>query len=130
MNVCVEIPEIRGAGQYRIDVAGESFYQNNLTAICGERGIYGTELEVRAQLELLDDNPYDKHAVRVTIQGLQVGHLSREDARAFRRLVRYGPLSLHEAFECAALVCGGWDRGRGDTGHYGVRLDLTLYDNE
>ena len=128
MEECFEIPVIPGIGAYRVDVAGESFYEESFAALCGERTIEGVRIEVRAQLILEDDNPHDKHAVRVTIQGLQVGHLSREDARAFRRCVRYGSLSEHEVFECAGLICGGWDHGPGDVGNFGVRLDLVLDD--
>jgi hypothetical protein len=126
MEECIAAPFIEGAGNYRIDVAGESFYEESFAALCGERTIEGVRIESRAQLTLQDDNPHDKHAVAVSIGGHQVGHLSRDDARAFRRLVRYGPLSLHERFECSALICGGWDRGDGDVGNYGVRLDLLL----
>lgn len=128
MNECSEIPCIEGIGKYWLDVAGESFYSDSFMALCGDRSIFGVDMKVRAHLELEDDNPYDKNAVRVVIQGHQVGHLSREHARAFRRMVRYGPLSVHEVFECAALICGGWDKGGGDVGHYGVRLDLVLDD--
>lgn len=126
MEICTEIPFIRGPGKYRVDVAGESFYDESFKELVGDRTISGARIEVAARLELCDDNPYDKQAVRVTIKGYQVGHLSREDARAFRRLVRYGALAEHEEFACAARICGGWDRGEGDTGHFGVRLDLAL----
>jgi hypothetical protein len=128
-DICVELPFIRGQSQYRIDVAGESFYDNSFKELVGERTISGVRMEVVARLELCDDNPHDKNAVRVTIKGYQVGYLSREDARAFRRLVRYGALAEHEEFECAARICGGWDRGEGDVGHFGVRLDLILNDD-
>lgn len=111
-----------------MDVAGESFYPESFKALCGSRSIFGVDMKVRARLELEDTNPHDKYAVRVAIEGHQVGYLSREHARAFRRLVRYGSLSVHEVFECAALICGGWDKGGGDVGHYGVRLDIKLYD--
>ncbi len=124
MEDCIEIPVMKGSRSFRVDVAGESFYEESFAALCGERTIEGIRIEVRARLTLQDDNPHDKHAVRVTIQGHPVGHLSRDHARAFRRQVRYGPLSAHEVFECAALICGGWDRGEGDVGNYGVRLDL------
>lgn len=126
MDELVEIPVISGAGNFLVDVAGESFYEESFAALCGERTIEGIRIEVRAQLILEDENPHDKRAVRVTIQGHPVGHLSRDDARAFRRLVRYGSLSKHEVFECAGLICGGWDRGEGDIGNFGVRLDLVL----
>jgi hypothetical protein len=115
-----------GVGYYWVDVAGESFYPDSFAALCGDRSIFGADMKVRARLELEDSNPHDKCAVRVMINGYQVGHLSREHARAFRRLVRYGPLSVHEIFECAGLICGGWDKGDGNVGHFGVRLDLRL----
>lgn len=128
MDDCLEIPIMAGTGKFHVDVAGESFYEESFAALCGERTIEGIRIDVRAQLTLEDDNPHDKHAVRVTIEGHQVGHLSRADARAFRRLVRYGRLSEHEVFECSGLICGGWDRGDGDRGNFGVRLDLVLDD--
>lgn len=121
-----KIPFIPGPRQYGIDVAGESFYPESFAALVGARRLEGVKIEVRAQLALQDNNPHDRQAVQVTIQGHPVGHLSREHARAFRRAVRYGKLSEHETFECAALICGGWDRGDGDAGHFGVRLDLAL----
>lgn len=125
-DICAGVPFMGGRAAYRVDVAGESFYDDSFKELCGERTIEGIRIETTALLQLCDDNPYDKYAVRVTIKGYPVGHLSREDARAFRRLVRYGALSEHEEFECAAIICGGWDRGEGDTGHFGVRLDLIL----
>jgi hypothetical protein len=129
MNECLEIPVISGTGRFLVDVAGESFYEESFAALCGERTIEGIRVNVAAQMELCDDNPHDNRAVRVTIQGHPVGHLSREDARAFRRLVRYGSLAEHEVFECAAVIVGGWDRGEGNLGHFGVRLDLNLYED-
>jgi len=119
-----EIPVITGPGHYAIDVAGESFYRDSFTTICGPYCEDGYNLEVRAHLVLQDDNPHDKKAVQVRINGLPVGHLSRDMAREFRRAVRYGKLSEYEVFECAAIIRGGWDRGPGDRGDYGVRLDL------
>lgn len=122
------IPFVRGPGYYPINVAGESFYPESFIALCGARRNQSVNIEARAQLVLQDDNPHDKMAVAVSIQGHPVGHLPREYARAFRRTVRYGRLSTHEHFECRALICGGWDQGNGNAGHYGVRLDLSLDD--
>lgn len=128
MEEYVEVPVFVGTGNYRVDVAGESFYEESFIALCGERTIEGVRIEVRTKLILEDNNPHDKQAVKVMVQGHQVGHLSRVDARAFRRRVRYGSLSEHEVFECAGLICGGWDHGPGDIGNFGVRLDLNLDD--
>lgn len=118
------IPRITGPGYFRINVAGESFYRDNLAKICGPRREEGINLKAYAHLILDDENSHDKKAVRVEIQGLHIGHLPRQAARDFRRIVRYGELSLHETFECAAVIRGGWDRGPADSGDYGVRLDL------
>jgi hypothetical protein len=123
-----EIPFIFGPREYRINVAGESFYPESFASLCGPRRGEAVNIRVRAQLQLQDDNMHDKPAVQVTINGLPVGHLSREHARAFRRTVRYGRLSEHELFECEAVICGGWDHGDGNVGNFGVRLDLSLDD--
>lgn len=123
------VPRITGPGYFRINVAGESFYRDNLAKICGPRSEDGINLEAYAHLILDDDNPHDNKAVRVEIHGLQVGHLPRQAARDFRRIVRYGKFSVHEMFECAALIRGGWDRGSDDRGDYGVRLDLPQDDD-
>lgn len=121
------IPIIRGPGLYLINVAGESFYPGSFALLCGPRGTEPVEIEARAQLRLQDDNPHDAQAVHVTISGYPVGHLKREHARAFRRSVRYGPLSAHEVFECDAKIVGGW-ANETSNGHFGVRLDLRLED--
>jgi hypothetical protein len=65
------------------------------------------------------DNPADPMAVRIEVQGHTVGYLSRYQAVQFRK-------RSQTAVDCGAKIVGGWDRGRGDTGHFGVELDLTL----
>jgi hypothetical protein len=69
------------------------------------------------------DNPYDPNAVAVYIAGRKVGHLPRPAAQAFapvdRRLAEQRQVGA-----CSATITGGWDRGDGDTGHFGITLDL------
>jgi hypothetical protein len=125
----LKIPFIKGQDRFQVNVAGESFYPDSFAALCGARTRDGIAFPARAQLTLDDQNVHDKNAVTVVIDGHQVGHLPREAARAFRRTVRYGDLAVHETFECAALINGGWDRGGGDAGHFGVKLDLALFDD-
>ena len=103
----IEVPFIAGPLTFRVDVAGESFYEASFMELCGPRTLEGFRVPASAILHLQDNNPYDSKAVAVTISGHPVGHLSRECARAFRRSVRYGPLSTFELFECAALIVGG-----------------------
>lgn len=125
----IYIPFIKGHDHFQINVAGESFYPDAFAALCGARVRDGILLTARATLTLDDGNAYDRYAVKVEIEGHKVGHLPREAARAFRRSVRYGELAEHEVFECAALINGGWDKGGGDTGNFGVKLDLSLFED-
>ena len=95
---------------YNQAVVGESFYQGAISKIVREKG-----REVSAHLELEDDNVFDRKAVKVTIRGLTVGHLSRADARKFRKT--YG-----RNITCDALITGG----REDAPTYGVQLDIDI----
>lgn len=123
-----DAPFIAGPSTFRVDVAGESFYTTSFAELCGQRTLEGVRIPATARLQLQDDNPHDRLAVAVSIAGHPVGHLSRDDARAFRRSVRYGKLSAFEVFECVAMIVGGWDRGEDDMGNFGVKLDLMLTD--
>ena len=112
-----------GPGEYNLKAVGTSKYQSALDEICGGKTDEGQERKVRAVLFHEDDNPHDKNAVRVDIEGRTVGHLSRSDARNYRKqLSALGHPSITAA--CSAMIVGGWDRGHGDAGDYGVRLDL------
>jgi hypothetical protein len=72
-------------GHEDLEVVGESHYQENLWRLAsprrpGER----VRCPVHASLVAEDGNPYDANAVAVWVQGLKVGHLSRDDARRYR----------------------------------------------
>jgi hypothetical protein len=102
-------------------VVGESHYQVALETICGSKQEYGQATWTdEVQLIPEDDNPYDPNAVRVEIEERQVGYLSRTDAVSYRR--KHGK----SVITCEAIIVGGWDRGHGDRGNYGVRLNLRL----
>lgn len=112
-----------GPGDFAIDVVGESRYQNALEIAAGGRTEDGCEKIVNAVLVLEDSNPHDPKAVHVLIGGRVCGYLSREDARAYRtQLKKAGHPRITAS--CKAVIVGGWDRGGGDRGHFGVRLDL------
>jgi hypothetical protein len=53
----------------------------------------------------------------------EVGHLSRPAAQAFAP-VGQRLAEQRQVGACSAIITGGWDRGDGDTGHFGVTLDL------
>jgi hypothetical protein len=110
-------------GTYDVDVVGESHYQDALEAICGGRTEHGHRHEAEAYLAPEDDNPHDAKAVRVQIQNRVVGYLDRETARSFRKQMKnIGMIGV--VAKCNAIIVGGWDRGAGDRGHFGVKLDL------
>ena len=112
-----------GPGTYSVDVVGESHYQKALERICGGRTENSQRLVVEAFLVLEDDNPHDSKAVRISIQGKTVGYLDRETARSFRKQIA-GIRMTGVAAKCSAIIVGGWHRGGGDRGHFGVKLDL------
>jgi hypothetical protein len=109
--------EVSGSGAFLTPVVGESFYQLALEAIAGRRTEHGWNLPAKATLVCENSNSHDPKAVRVDICGQRVGYLSRERARKHRQ--RYGQRTVH----CAALIVGGWERN-GETGHFGVKLDI------
>lgn len=63
---------------------------------------------------------YDPMAVHVEVDKKIVGYLSRRDARRYRR--KYGELTR----AAGAHISGGWNRGGGLVGYFGVRLDINL----
>lgn len=111
---------------FDVPVVGESNYQAALESICGGRTEDGVDKIVDAALVLEDSNPYDAQAVRVDIEGKTVGYLSRANARRFRERLAGSGGEVGSALACKARIRGGWDRGDGDRGHYGVSLNLSM----
>lgn len=70
-------------------MVGESHHQDALLAVSGggRRQYGGVKLEAVAELLSDRDNVYDRNAVEVRLDGLTMGHLSREDALELRPLV-------------------------------------------
>lgn len=109
-------------GDEDLEVVGESFYQENLWLLAGGRsGGSRVRVEVTAVLAAEPDNPYDANAVGVWIDGLKVGHLSREDARQYRP----GLFALQERRGAPIALPGvivGGGSGRDRKGLLGVFL--------
>ena len=94
---------LQGSGAFALAIVGESHYQEALEAICGPRSDEGEDRRLEARLVLEDDNPHDSMAVRVDIQGLTVGYLSREHARQYRnQLAKAGYVSADAYAYCKA----------------------------
>ena len=79
-------------------------------------------MKITAVLAAEPDNPYDTHAVAVWIDGLKVGHLSRDDARLYQP----GLLALQERYgkpvALAGVIAGRGTRD-GGLGRLGLFLD-------
>jgi hypothetical protein len=116
------VPFVQGPGAFSFDIVGESYYQDALAIIAGAKTEEGHEYFCRAQLRTEPDNPHDRNAVGVLIDGRKVGHLSRQDAEAYVAMLR-NIGTPNQPYEVAAKIVGGWRRKRGE-GHYGVKLDL------
>jgi hypothetical protein len=115
-------PQLLPSGK-TVEVVGESYYQDALDAVCGGKCEDGHQVMCQAELRPEPHNEYDKNAVGVYVDGQKVGHLSRADANRLQRRL----LSLRQRGKlpmCRALITGGWYRGPGDEGHYGIRLDF------
>src|SRR5690606_6450194 len=112
-----------GPGTYDFDIVGESKYQDALESICGGRTEESAEHLAMAFLYLEDSNPYDNMAVRVEIDGLTVGYLSRDNARSYRaQLKQLGQERI--VCRCNAKEGGGWRPSRADPGHFGGKREL------
>ena len=101
---------------FSLEVVGESNYQKALIQVAGPKRKESANVFVTAEVICEDGNPHDSYAVRVDVQGKTVGYLSREAARIWRKGVSSTRIT------CSAVIRGGWDRGSGDQGHYGIWL--------
>lgn len=101
-----------------LKIVGESHYQEALEELAGGRTEDSAEIEVDVSLVPESDNAHDPNAVGVEIDGELVGYLSRASAKKYRAV--FGNATTHE---WPARIVGGWDRGSGDRGSFGVQLD-------
>jgi hypothetical protein len=111
------------AGFEEVEVVGESGHQEELLALSGGVRPYGG-VDLEAVAELVPGSDDDEGAVvEVRIEGAVVGRLRREDAERLHVVVEEST-DVHGTATCRARIRGGWDRGRGDVGRFGVVLLL------
>jgi hypothetical protein len=118
-----EIYRIKGPGTYGFKIAGASNYQEALSNICGGKTDEGHEKEVTALLTPDPKNQYDPNAIKVTIDDQLVGYVGKKYTAGYRLALKgfsieEQPIGYH------ALIVGGWNRGGGDEGHFGVNIDI------
>lgn len=107
-----------------LDIVGEASYQAALLKVAGGRTPDGPRRpDHRALLVPEPSNRYDPNAIRIEIDGLLVGYLSRTDAQSYQPVVRAATQKAQHLMADAVLT-GGWDHGRRDQGFLGVKLHL------
>ena len=111
-------------GDFEFDVVGESFYQDNLRKFAGVHGDEPANEEVDAYIVPDNDNEYDDKAVAIYVNGHKVAHMSRTDARKFRRRLSSKKLG-GATTQCKAIITGGGLQKRsGQRYDYGISLDI------
>jgi hypothetical protein len=106
---------------YNYDVVGESFQRDHLTALIRAHSAFETgEIYSTAVLELEPTNPFDPNAVKVVVEGTQVGYIPKFDSPAVTEMVKKSGKSSYEV-----PVRIGWDTNS-PSPLIGVRLALTV----
>ncbi len=105
-----------------VRAVGASHYQDALEAIAGGRFGAGVNVALIATLHREPENVHDGNAVRVEINGRQVGYLPRAIAPQYKELLRQIESRGQQA-ACRAFIRGGWQR-QGAEGRFGVVLEL------
>ena len=100
---------------YSYNIVGEQSYQNNLKKIAGPKEEESKFFECNAKVSSEPLNQYDKNAVKVEINGLLVGYLSRSEAAKLAGKVVNKTVP--------AVIDGGW-KDEESTGSYGVKLAI------
>lgn len=110
-------------GLFDVDIVGESHYQQNIATLAGTHGDRGPDKVCKAHLIPEDDNPYDNQAIRVEIEGMTIGYLSRDDAPSFRRRLSAKKLA-GQVTTCQASLKGGHVMKNNKQAAYGIMLDI------
>lgn len=101
---------------YTYNIVGEQSYQDSLKKIAGPKEEDSKFFECYAKVSSELFNQYDKNAVKVEINGLLVGYLSRSEAAKLAGKVVNKTVP--------AVIDGGWDDGS-SVGSYGVKLAIS-----
>jgi hypothetical protein len=106
---------------YNYDVVGESFQRDHLTALIRAHNAFESgEIYSTAVLELEPTNPFDPNAVKVVVEGTQVGYIPKFDSPVVTEMVKKSGKSIYEV-----PVRIGWDTNS-PSPLIGVKLALTV----
>jgi hypothetical protein len=107
--------------EYIYDVVGESYRRDNLTALIRAHKAFDTgQIFSTAVLEMEPTNEFDSSAVKVVVEGTQVGYIPKFDSPAVTEMIKK---SGKKVYEVPMRI--GWDTNS-PSPLIGVRLALTL----
>ena len=106
---------------YNYDVVGESFQRNHLMALVRSHNAFNVgEIYGTATLEPEPTNEFDPTAVKVVVEGVQVGYIPKFDSAAVTKMIQ---VSGKNPYEVAAKI--GFD-AESPAPLIGVRIALTV----
>ncbi len=108
-------------GEYTYEVVGESYQRDHLTALIRAHNAFETgQILSTAVLEMEPSNPFDSSAVKVVVEGTQVGYIPKFDSPAVTEMIKKSGKKVYEV-----PVRIGWDINS-PSPLIGVRLALTV----
>ncbi|CAN2189408.1 hypothetical protein MCEMRE212_00486 [Candidatus Nanopelagicaceae bacterium] len=118
----IDSPQSSGDNtDYNYDVVGESFQRDHLVALIRAHEAFSTgEILATAVLEPEPTNPFDSTAVKVVIDGVQVGYIAKFDSAAVTKMIEK---SGKKSYEVPAKI--GFDADS-PAPLIGVRIALTV----
>ena len=117
----VIIPQAPEGVDYNYDVVGESFRRDGLLALVRSHKAFDTgEIYGSAVLELEPTNEFDPTAVKVVVEGVQVGYIAKFDSGAVTKMIEK---SGKKSYEVLARI--GFD-AESPAPLIGVKLALTI----
>ena len=107
--------------EYNYGVVGESFQRDHLMALIRAHKAFETgEIVTTAVLEPEPTNPFDSTAVKVVIEGVQVGYIAKFDSAAVTKMIEK---SGKKSYEVPAKI--GFD-ANSPAPLIGVKITLTV----
>jgi hypothetical protein len=107
--------------EYVYDVVGESYQRDHLTALIRAHKAFDTgQIFSTAVLEMEPTNQFDSSAVKVVVEGTQVGYIPKFDSPAVTEMIKKSGKKVYEV-----PVRIGWDTNS-PSPFIGVRLALTV----
>jgi hypothetical protein len=108
--------------EYNYGVVGESFQRDHLMALIRAHKAFATgEILATAVLEPEPTNPFDPTAVKVVIEGVQVGYIAKFDSAAVTKMIEK---SGKKSYEVPAKI--GFDADS-PAPLIGVKIALTVH---